>query len=81
MSRKSEHLGLKTELTQRYTKAQLEKIVLTQHENLEAMHNLLKIMKFQTNLINNVNQKVSADMKGIQDTFAKYPTALERKKR
>ncbi len=66
---------------QRYTKAQLEKIVLTQHENLEAMHDLLKIMKFQTNLIKTVNEKVTKDMKGIQDSFAKYPTALQRKKR
>ncbi|NOQ76128.1 MAG: hypothetical protein GQ574_29265 [Crocinitomix sp.] len=65
---------------QRYTKAQLEKIVLTQHENLEAMHDLLKIMKFQTDLIKNVNQKVSTDLKGIQNSFAKYPTALQRKK-
>ncbi len=64
----------------RYTKAQLEKIVYTQHENLEAMHDLLKIMKFQTDLIKNVNEKVSKDMTGIKDTFAKYPTALQRKK-
>jgi len=60
----------------RYTKAQLKKIVYTQHENLEAMHDLLKIMTFQTDLIKSVNSKLTKEMKGIKDSFTKYPTAL-----
>lgn len=64
----------------RYTKEQLEKIVYTQHENLEAMHDLLQLMKLQTDLIKSVNKKVTKDMIGIKNTFAKYPTALQRKK-
>lgn len=65
----------------RYTKEQLEKIVYTQHENLEAMHDLLQLMKLQTDLIKSVNKKVTKDMTGIKDAFAKYPTALQRKKK
>ncbi len=35
----------------RYTKEQLEQIVFTQLENLDAMNDLLKIMKLQNELI------------------------------
>jgi len=64
----------------RYTKAQLEKIVFTQLENLEAMNDLLKIMKLQNDLITNANQKLSDEIKDFKETFVKYPTALQRKK-
>lgn len=42
----------------KYTKADLEKIVYTQLENLNAIHDLLKIMKLQNELIENANKKL-----------------------
>lgn len=42
----------------RYTKADLEELVYTQLDNLHAMHDLLRIMKHQNELLNNVNLKL-----------------------
>ncbi len=42
----------------KYTKADLEKIVFTQLENLNAMNDLLSIMKVQNELIQNANKKL-----------------------
>ncbi|TGV00577.1 hypothetical protein [Flavivirga rizhaonensis] len=42
----------------RYTKTQLEQIVFTQLENLNAIHDLLRIMKVQNELIDNANKKL-----------------------
>lgn len=42
----------------KYTKADLERIVFTQLENLNAMNDLLSIMKVQNELINNANKKL-----------------------
>ncbi len=42
----------------RYTKAQLEQIVYAQLENLNAIHDLLRIMKVQNELIDNANKKL-----------------------
>lgn len=49
-------------MSSRYTKADLERIVLTQFENLNAMHDLLNIMKVQNELINNVNKKLREEI-------------------
>ena len=43
----------------RYTKADLEELVYCQLENLNAMHDLLKIMKTQNELLENANIKLS----------------------
>jgi hypothetical protein len=43
--------------SQKYTKAQLEQVVYTQLENLNAIHDLLRIMKVQNELIENANKK------------------------
>jgi hypothetical protein len=43
-------------MSKRYTKADLEEIVYKQLENLNAMHDLLGIMKYQNDLIHNINQ-------------------------
>ncbi|WP_422089485.1 hypothetical protein [Tenacibaculum ovolyticum] len=40
----------------RYTKGDLEQIVYKQLENLNAMHDLLRIMKVQNDLIQSINQ-------------------------
>lgn len=46
----------------RYTKAQLEEIVFCQLENLDAMHDLLRIMKVQNELLKNANKKLSEEI-------------------
>ncbi|MEM6722002.1 MAG: hypothetical protein AAF611_21925 [Bacteroidota bacterium] len=46
----------------KYTKADLEKIVYTQLDNLNAIHDLLKIMKLQNELIENANRKLKDEI-------------------
>ena len=46
----------------RYTKAQLEEIVYTQLDNLNAIHDLLRIMKLQNELIENANKKLKDEL-------------------
>lgn len=64
----------------RYTKEQLEQIVFTQFENLEAMNDLLKIMKLQNELIEGANKKLKDEISEFKETFIKYPTALGKRK-
>ncbi len=53
-------------MSKRYTKAQLETIVYTQLENLNAVHDLLRIMKQQNELLEEVNKKLQADLSGVK---------------
>ncbi|AXP82540.1 hypothetical protein CJ739_3478 [Mariniflexile rhizosphaerae] len=46
----------------KYTKADLEKIVYTQLENLNAIHDLLRIMKIQNELIENANKRLKDEI-------------------
>ena len=46
----------------KYTKADLEKIVHTQLDNLNAIHDLLRIMKLQNELIENANKKLKDEI-------------------
>ncbi len=46
----------------KYTKADLEKIVYTQLDNLNAIHDLLRIMKMQNELIENANKKLKDEV-------------------
>ncbi|GAA3607818.1 hypothetical protein GCM10022396_26300 [Flavivirga amylovorans] len=46
----------------KYTKADLEKIVYTQLDNLNAIHDLLRIMKIQNELIDNANKKLKDEV-------------------
>ncbi|QNR23646.1 hypothetical protein [Croceimicrobium hydrocarbonivorans] len=46
----------------RYTKADLEQIVFTQLENLNAMNDLLRIMKTQNELLEKANKKLSREI-------------------
>ncbi len=64
----------------RYTKEQLEQIVFAQLENLNAMNDLVKIMKLQNELIENTNKKLKDEISEFKETFIKYPTSLGRKK-
>ena len=56
-------------MSKRYTKSDLEEIVYIQLENLNAMHDLLSIMKVQNELINNANKKLKDE---ISDFKLKY---------
>lgn len=63
-----------------YTKAQLEQIVYSQLENLDAMNNLLRIMKLQNELLDKANMKLKDEISEFKQTFVKYPTSLGKKK-
>ena len=49
-------------MSRRYTKADLEEIVYSQLENLDAMHDLLRIMKVQNELLDNANKKLRQEI-------------------
>ena len=51
----------------RYTKADLENLVSHQLENLNAMHDLLRIMKVQNELLENANKKLSDEISGHKE--------------
>ncbi|WP_034045537.1 hypothetical protein [Wocania ichthyoenteri] len=46
----------------KYTKADLERIVYTQLDNLNAIHDLLRIMKLQNELIENANKRLKDEI-------------------
>lgn len=47
---------------QRYTKSDLEKIVFTQLENLNAMNDLISIMKHQNELLEKANKRLKDEV-------------------
>ena len=59
-------------MNRRYTKAELEEIILVQLENLNAMHDLLSIMKHQNELLNNANKKLKDEILGFKDRHVIY---------
>lgn len=59
-------------MSRRYTKADLEEIVSIQLENLNAVHDLLSIMKHQNELLNNVNKKLKDQITDFEQKL--YPT-------
>ncbi|MFC2185700.1 hypothetical protein ACFCT7_00190 [Fulvivirgaceae bacterium LMO-SS25] len=56
-------------MNRRYTKADLEQIVYTQLENLDAMHDLLSIMKHQNELLNSANKKLKDEITDFKQKF------------
>ena len=54
-------------MSRRYTKADLEQIVSMQYQNLNAIHDLLSIMRHQNELITNANKKLSDEIKGVKE--------------
>ncbi len=56
----------------RYTKADLEQIVYTQLQNLDAIHDLLRIMKVQNELLENANKKLSDEISEFKDKQVRY---------
>lgn len=57
-----------------YTKADLEELVSCQLENLNAMHDLLSIMKVQNELLNNANKKLKDEISEFKEKHFIYPT-------
>ena len=50
-----------------YTKEHLERIVLTQLENLDAMHDYIAIVKKQTELVAQMNKKLERELAEVKD--------------
>jgi hypothetical protein len=59
-----------------YTKADLERIVSVQLENLNAIHDLLSIMKVQNELIHNANKKLKDEISEFKQK--QYPTGRKK---
>lgn len=57
-----------------YTKADLEELVSCQLENLNAMHDLLSIMKVQNELLHNTNKKLKEEISEFKEKQFIYPT-------
>ena len=60
-------------MSTQYTKADLERIVMVQLENLSAILDLLSIMKVQNELLHNANKKLkdeTADFKTKQYQYS-----------
>ncbi|MBS7254510.1 hypothetical protein [Flavobacterium branchiicola] len=55
-----------------YTKANLEQIVMMQLENLNAMNDLLSIMKLQNELLHNANKKLKDEISEFKEKCFKY---------
>lgn len=62
-----------------YTKADLEQIVLTQLENLNAMNDLLRIMKVQNELLDQVNRKLKDETYKADKNPVASPAGRKRK--
>jgi hypothetical protein len=56
-------------MSRRYTKADLEQIVAVQLENLDAMHDLLSIVKHQNELLHSVNKKLKTEVSEFKQTI------------
>ncbi len=61
----------------RYTKAELEEIVFTQLDNLNAVHDLLRIMKTQNELLENANKKLKDEVSDFKVKY--YKTGKHRR--
>lgn len=45
--------------TKKYSKAELEEVIYLQFENLNAIHDLLKVLKLQNGLIEKITKKIN----------------------
>ncbi len=66
-------------MSRRYTKADLEQIVYRQLENLDAMHDLLRIMKVQNDLIQSINKTLREEICQFKEQQVMYPTRRKSK--
>ena len=67
-------------MSKRYTKAELEEIVYKQLENLNAMHDLLSILKFQNDLIQNINRTLREEIGQFKEDQVMYPKRHVRRR-
>ncbi len=58
----------------KYTKADLEQVVYTQLDNLNAIHDLLRVMKLQNELIENANKKLKDEIIDFKKRVNYYST-------
>lgn len=56
----------------RYTKTDFEMIIMNQLENLNAMHDLLAIMKVQNEILHNLNKKFKDELYGLKKMQQQY---------
>lgn len=63
----------------KYTKADLEELVSCQLENLNAIHDLLSIMKVQNELLHNANKKLKDEISEFKEKHYSYPTRRSSK--
>ncbi|MDR4988808.1 MAG: hypothetical protein RG741_08245 [Bacteroidales bacterium] len=61
-------------MSRTHTKSDLEQIVYTQLENLNAMHDQLNIMKVQNELLHNANKKLKDEISEFKGKQHVYPT-------
>lgn len=65
-------------LQRTYTKSQLEELIFSQLENLNAMNDLISIMRHQNDLLKNANKKLKAEIADFKECQMKYPTGRKR---
>lgn len=65
-------------LQKTYTKSQLEELIYSQLENLNAMNDLISIMCHQNDLLKNANKKLKAEITDFKERQMKYPTGRKR---
>lgn len=63
-----------------YTKANLEEIVMMQLENLNAMNDLLSIMKLQNELLHNTNKKLKDEISEFKEKCLTYQAGKRTQK-
>ena len=65
-------------LQRTYTKSQLEELIYSQLENLNAMNDLISIMRHQNELLKNANKKLKEEITDFKERHMKYPTRGNR---
>jgi hypothetical protein len=60
-------------MSRTYTKSDLERIVMAQLENLNAMHDLLSILKHQNELLHRVNEMLRDEISETKERQRGYP--------
>lgn len=61
-----------------YTKLQLEELIYSQLENLNAMNDLISIMRHQNDLLKNANKKLKEEITDFKERQIKYTTGRKR---
>ena len=62
----------------KYTKADLEELISVQLENLNAIHDLLRIVKTQNELLHNANKKLADEIDYFK--HVQYGGAVKRRR-